>query len=258
VFTDLSVSLTFDIEKDWSPLLQTTLGIEMGLPKIMKLLEKYKIGCTFFITGEVAELFPDIVRQIAERHEVASHGYRHETFHEMTVHKKESIMQSKRVLEKATNQRVIGFRAPRFLVSGELYETLADLGFKYDSSLTYFRPQHIFMKVKLPEFRVQLPSALLNFPMGLQAFKAISKTSYFPVIFFHSWEAVDVRSLLKSPDLDSPTVKKYLRPDMWVNTGETFLKRLEMLIECLSGSGLRFITLRDALASPQIVARDSP
>lgn len=256
--TDLLVSLTFDIEKDCCPLLQTTLGIEVGLPKILRLLERYKINSTFFITGEVAELFPDVVRQIAKRHEVASHGYRHETFHKMTVHKKESIMQSKGVLEKTTNQRVIGFRAPRFLVSEELYGALADLGFKYDSSLTYFRPQHIFMKVKLPEFRVQLPSALLNFPMGLQVFKATCKTNSFPVIFFHSWEAVDVRLLLNSPDLDFSTLKKYVRPDMWVNTGEMFLKRLEMLIECLSGSGLHFITLRDALVSPQIVARDSP
>jgi peptidoglycan/xylan/chitin deacetylase (PgdA/CDA1 family) len=246
---DLPISLTFDIEKDCSPLLHTTFGIEVGLPKILRLLEKYKIDCTFFITGEVAELFPDIVRQIAKRHEVASHGYRHETLDKMTIYKKDSIKQSKRVLEKIINKRVIGFRAPRFLVSRELYETLVEMGFKYDSSLTYFTPQQILMKARLPEFRVQLPSALLNFPLGLQAFEAICRANSFPVIFFHSWEAVDVRALLNSADLDSPSVKKYLRPDMWVNTGEVFLKRLEILIECLLGSGLRFITLRDVIAN---------
>jgi peptidoglycan/xylan/chitin deacetylase (PgdA/CDA1 family) len=241
--------LTFDIEKDCCPLLHTTFGIEVGLPRILKLLEKYKTDCTFFITGEVAELFPDIVRQIAKRHEVASHGYRHETLDKMTIYKKDSIKQSKRVLEKTINKRVIGFRAPRFLVSRELYEALVEVGFKYDSSLTYFTPQQILMKAQLPEFRVQLPSALLNFPLGLQAFKAICRANSFPVIFFHSWEAVDVRALLNSADLDPPSVKKYLRPDMWVNTGKVFLERLEILIQCLLGSGLRFITLRDVVAN---------
>jgi peptidoglycan/xylan/chitin deacetylase (PgdA/CDA1 family) len=247
VIDDLAVSLTFDIEKDCSPLLHTTIGVEVGLPSILRLLEKYRIDCTFFITGEVAELFPDIVRQIAKRHEVGSHGYHHETLEKITIHKKDDIRRSKTLLEKITNQRVIGFRAPRFLVSNEMYDTLAEVGFKYDSSLTYFTPRHILMKARLPEFRVQLPSALLNFPMGLQAFKAICRANSFPVIFFHSWEAVDVRSLLNSPSLDSPPLRKYLRPDMWVNTGEMFLKRLEILIKCLLGLGLRFITLRDFL-----------
>ena len=245
--TDLPISLTFDIEKDCCPLLHTTFGIEVGLPKILKLLEKYKIDCTFFITGEVAELFPGIVRQIAKGHEVASHGYRHETLNKMTTYKKGSIKQSKMVLEKTINKRVIGFRAPRFLVSRELYEALVEVGFKYDSSLTFFTPQQILTKTIFPEFRVQLPSAILNFPMGLQVFKAICRANSFPVIFFHSWEAVDVRALLNTADLDLPSVKKYLRPDMWVNTGEVFLKRLEILIEYLLDSGLRFITLRDAL-----------
>lgn len=248
---DLPISLTFDIEKDCSPLLQSTLGIEVGLPNILKLLEKHGIESTFFITGEVAELFPHIVRQIAERHEVASHGYRHEPLDKMTIRKKDSIRQSKRMLEETINQKVIGFRAPRFLVSKELYEVLAEVDFKYDSSLTYFTPQHILTETKLPEFRVQLPSALLNFPAGLQTFKIMCRANSFPVMFFHSWEAVDVRSLLSSPDLDSPLVRKYFRPDMWVNTGEIFLRRLEILIEYLLGLGLRFITLRDVVAHSQ-------
>ena len=247
---DLLVALTFDIEKDCCPLLNTTLGIEVGLPKILNLLERYKIGCTFFVTGEVAELFPDAVRQVARRHEVSSHGYRHETFDKMTIHKKERIKQSKKVLEKTTDQKVIGFRAPRFLVSRELYEALMEIGFKYDSSITCFRPQHFMMKTGFPEFRVQLPSALLNFPTGLQVFKTICRVSSFPVIFFHCWEAVDVRSLLNSADIDSALVKRYFRLDMWINTGNIFLERLAMLVKDLLDSGFHFTTLRDVVAHP--------
>jgi len=248
VIIDLLVALTFDIEKDCCPLLNTTLGIEVGLPKILNMLEKYSIKCTFFVSGEVAELFPDAVGQIARRYEVSSHGYCHETFDKMTPHKRNIIKQSKEVLEKTAGQKVIGFRAPRFLVSRELFDALAEMGFKYDSSITCFRPEHFVMKTSFPEFRVQLPSALLNFPNGLQIFKAICRVSSFPVIFFHCWEAIDVRSLLNSTDIDLALAKKYLRPDLWLNTGNVFLKRLTILVRYLLDSGFHFTTLRDAVA----------
>jgi peptidoglycan/xylan/chitin deacetylase (PgdA/CDA1 family) len=247
VVIDLLVALTFDVEKDCCPFLNTTLGIEVGLPKILNLLEKYKIECTFFVTGEVAELFPDAVRQIARRHEISSHGYHHETFDKMTIYKKKMIKQSKKVLENTTNQKMIGFRAPRFLVSRELFEALAEMGFRYDSSITCFRPQHFMMKTELPEFPVQLPSALLNFPAGLQLFKTICRVSSFSVLFFHCWEAVDVRSLLNSADINSVLLKRLLRPDMWINTGNVFLERLATLVKYLSDSGFHFVTLRDLL-----------
>lgn len=247
---DLLVALTFDIEKDCCPLLNTTFGIEVGLPKILNLLEKHKIECTFFVTGEVAELFPDAVKQIARRHEVSSHGYRHETFDKMTIHKKDRIKQSKKVLETTTNQKVIGFRAPRFLVSRELYEALVEIGFKYDSSITCFRPQHFMMNTSFREFRVQLPSALLNFPTGLLAFKTMCRVSSFPVIFFHCWEAVDVRSLLNSADIDSALVKRHFRFDLWINTGNLFLERLATLLRYLLDFGFHFTTLRDVVACP--------
>lgn len=245
----MRVALTFDIEKDCCPLLGTTVGIEVGLPRILNLLERYDIDCTFFITGEVAELFPSVVRQIAGRHEISSHGYYHETFDKITTYKRAMIEQSKKVLEETVNQKVIGFRAPRFLVSRELFEALAEIGFEYDSSITCFRPQHFMMKTNFPEFRVQLPSAFLNFPNGLQMFKTICKVSSFPVMFFHCWEAVDVRSLLNSADIDSSLVKRYIRPDMWFNTGNVFLKRLTFLVRYLLDSGFHFTTLHDVASS---------
>lgn len=245
---NLFVALTFDVERDCCPFLKTTLGIEVGLPKILNLLERYDVRCTFFVTGEVADLFPDLIRQIAKRHEVSSHGYHHETFGRITAYKKSMIKKSKEVLEKTTNQKVIGFRAPRFIVSRELFETLADMGFRYDSSITCFRPPYFMMKTSFPEFRVQLPSALLNFPTGLQMFKTVCRVGSVPVIFFHCWEAVDVRSLLNSANINSVALKRYFRPDMWINTGDVFLRRLEVLVRCLLKFGFHFTALGDIVA----------
>jgi len=246
VIFDLLAALTFDIEKDCCPLLDTTAGIEEGLPRILNLLDRLDIRGTFFITGEVAELFPDVVRQVAKRHEVSSHGYHHEKFDKMTTHKRSLIRQSKEVLETITNQETIGFRAPKFLVSKALFQALAEAGFKYDSSITCFRPEHAMVKTNFPEFRVQLPSALLNFPAGLQMFKTMCRATAFPVMFFHCWEAIDVRSLLNSANVNLALAKRCFRPDMWINTGNFFLKRLEILMKHLLDSGFRFTTLRDA------------
>ena len=244
---NLPVALTFDIEKDCSPFLNTTRGIEVGLPKILRLLEKYDIECTFFITGDVADLFPHHVRQIAERHEVSSHGYIHETFEKMTLPKKKRIRKSKQVLERVSNQVVIGFRAPRFRTSKELYETLIEVGFKYDSSVACFTPNFLF-KTNFPEFRVQLPSALINFPKGVEIYSTMCRLITFPVLFFHCWEAVDTRSLLTSADVNS-AYSRGLRPDLWVNTGKVFLEKLEALIRRLLDSGLHFTTLHDVFVS---------
>lgn len=221
----------------------------MGLPKIIRLLEKYKIECTFFATGEIAESHPKTLKEIAEKHELACHSYFHETFDKMTAQKINRIEESRNVLRRTVNQEILGFRAPKFLVSKELYQALAHLGFRYDSSLTWFKPQHLKMTPPIQEFRVQLPSAFLNFPLGLRVFMRVLKASSFPVMCFHCWEAVDVRSLLNMPATNS-VYTRYFRPDMWVNTGDCFLGRLESLIVSLIKIGFHFVTLRDMVTTP--------
>lgn len=237
-------ALTFDLEKDCCPAFPTAIGMEVGLPKIISLLEKYKIECTFFATGEIAESYPKTLKEIAKKHELACHSYFHETFDKMTAQKTSRIEESRNLLQRTVNQEIIGFRAPKFLVSGELYQALTRLGFRYDSSLTWFKPQHLRMTPPIQEFRVQLPSAFLNFPLGPRVFMKILKDSSFPVMYFHCWEAVDMRSLLTISAANSVYIR-YFRPDMWVNTGDGFLGRLESLIRSLLKAGFHFVKLRD-------------
>ena len=46
--------------------------------KILSVLEKYDIKATFFIVGQNAEYYPDIVRRIAEEgHEIGNHTFSH-------------------------------------------------------------------------------------------------------------------------------------------------------------------------------------
>jgi len=243
----LRAALTFDIERDCPPIFETTVGLEKGLPKILEILDKHNITATFFTTGDVARLFPRVIKKIAEKHEIASHGYDHKRLDLVTNREETEIRQSKQLLETITGKKVLGFRAPRFLVCEELYQVLPKMSFKYDSSITYFRPSHFVIDPTLTEYRIQLPSGLLRFPGGLRLFETACKASSFPVLCFHSWEAIDMRLLLRSVNTNAALRNWCMRPDRWYNTGYPFLERLKSLVTSLRAQDFRFVTLKDAI-----------
>ena len=52
-------------------------GIKRGAPRIMSLLERYKLRATFTAAARSLELYPDLANQIVSGgHEVCSHGWR--------------------------------------------------------------------------------------------------------------------------------------------------------------------------------------
>ncbi len=70
--------------------------------KIIEILQKYNIKATFFLSGEVAEKYPELVRLIfTEGHQLANHGYYHRTINDLGaikyiegVHKVHSILEA--------------------------------------------------------------------------------------------------------------------------------------------------------------------
>ena len=51
---------------------------ENYLPRLLEILREHNMKATFFIDGEWAQKFPDLVRLLSEEgHELANHGYRH-------------------------------------------------------------------------------------------------------------------------------------------------------------------------------------
>lgn len=104
---------------------------------ILKTLKDRKIKATFFILGEVAQWYPDLVKAIAkDGHEIACHGMHHQ---DLTIIGKyrfaQELSESRQILEKLSGQKVMGFRAPNLVVTKWLTEVLIDQGFKYDSSI---------------------------------------------------------------------------------------------------------------------------
>ncbi len=112
---------------------------------ILDLLDGAGTKGTFFVLGWEAERRPELVMEIYNRgHEIASHGYSHQLVYEQSPEKfREETLKSKQILEDLIQEEVIGYRAASYSITEKslwALDILADLGFKYDSSI--FPVQH--------------------------------------------------------------------------------------------------------------------
>jgi peptidoglycan/xylan/chitin deacetylase (PgdA/CDA1 family) len=82
--------------------------------QILDILRKNHIHATFFICGENAVRYPDLVRRIrAEGHEIGNHTYSHPWLYMMDRHKiADEIDQTQDVLQRITGRRPRLFRPP--------------------------------------------------------------------------------------------------------------------------------------------------
>src|ERR687885_2804561 len=154
-------ALTIDLE-DWHQLVHRQLtgevvrptpGVVSATHRLLDMLDEVDVRATFFVLGNVAETYPELVREVVHRgHGSESHTYSHELIFRMKPAAfKADIERSLGQLQDLTGQPVLGFRAPEFSV-GHLqhwcFEILAELGFRYDSSV-----------FPLPRVRYGIPEA---------------------------------------------------------------------------------------------------
>jgi peptidoglycan/xylan/chitin deacetylase (PgdA/CDA1 family) len=110
--------------------------------QVLRLLRDQKTTITFFILGQVARWYPDLVREIHDHgHEIGSHGMYHV---DMTVLGPavfaEQLEESARILEGLTGIPPVGFRAPNLVYEPWATSVLERLGFVYDASVCASRP----------------------------------------------------------------------------------------------------------------------
>lgn len=110
------------------------------LPRLLDLYDKYNVRSTFFVLGSLAEIRPNIVKQIYARgQEVASHGYSHDYTKAYDVLSLEEqiaeLKLSKDILEQIIGDEVVSFRAPALRVNEYTPQALEATGYKYDSSV---------------------------------------------------------------------------------------------------------------------------
>ena len=123
--------------------------LNQGMPRLLDLYDKYGVKATFFYTGHVVKLYPQVVKMAYERgHEVGSHGLSHEVSKAFDVLPPEEqlshLKQSKQILEDIVGDEVVSFRAPAARVDKGFPEILHEAGFRVDSSVSSQRLDMMF------------------------------------------------------------------------------------------------------------------
>ncbi len=110
----------------------------VGTERILRLLDRFGIPATFFVTGHTADTYPDSVRAIAAAgHEIGHHGYLHENPAALASKEEERAVLERgfAALDRAAGVRPVGYRSPAWDNSPHTVELLLDAGFSYESSL---------------------------------------------------------------------------------------------------------------------------
>jgi peptidoglycan/xylan/chitin deacetylase (PgdA/CDA1 family) len=194
-FPDLEVSITIDAEQDCPPYLRSYRGFKDGIPLLLKLLREEGIRGTFFVTGEAARRFPDIVRTISsDGHEIGCHGDTHRRFSDMDVcSARDEINAATRTLRSF--YPVKSFRAPNLDFPSVHLPLLSDAGYALDSSQGRHKPECFFVnptKVHgLRRIPVSIAPSALRLPLPVRRF-LLGQLRAPAVLFFHPWEFVDM------------------------------------------------------------------
>jgi polysaccharide deacetylase family protein (PEP-CTERM system associated) len=158
------ILLTIDVEdwfqvenlKPWIPFSAWSsceLRVEKSIHTLLSLLDsmqncrsshldsaKDSSKATFFILGWIAKKLPHLIKEISRHgHEVASHGYNHNLYSDLSVGElKSELSDSKNRLEDITGSPVLGHRAPSFSINKKILEIISECGYLYDSSYNSF------------------------------------------------------------------------------------------------------------------------
>jgi hypothetical protein len=250
------ICLSFDLEEFDMPLEygqhipfdeQLSKANEGVLP-LLDVLHKYQITATFFITANYANHNKDIVKRIAQSHEVASHGLYHSSF------KVQDLLQSRIILAEISGQKVTGFRMARMAAVSNT--DVLNAGYTYNSSLNptyipgrynhFFEPRNIHTKEQLIIVPASV-SPIIRFPLFWLSFKNVKPIVYNWLcattlakdgvlnVYFHPHEFADISSYALPNYTKTPC-------------GKPLLDRLENFISYMKPLGT-FTTIEQHLAS---------
>jgi polysaccharide deacetylase family protein (PEP-CTERM system associated) len=223
-------ALSIDLEYWYSPeLLRNKVPridrdfIEEMTDPLLDLLSKNRTKATFFVLGEIAEKYPQLIKKIHEEgHEIASHSFSHRPLYEMERSEFESeIKKSIAVLERITNERPLGFRAPTFSLDNSTrwaLDVLVEYGFKYDSSIFPLKTRLYGVKnCPLDIYRPRLDNITQNDPKGkiiefpMTVYEKIVRIPVSGGFYFRFIPYMIFKSLLKNINKTRPGII-YLHP----------------------------------------------
>ncbi len=110
-------------------------GVEK-LSNILNIFKKHKVNATLFVTGEILQKYPGLVKKWSRDYEIACHNYSHETLDNLEIVEREKQIKNFNMLyKKILARKPKGFRAPRNIIDNEQFPILEAYDFLYDSSV---------------------------------------------------------------------------------------------------------------------------
>jgi len=143
----VSLSFDFDSEPVWlgyqkqqspSYMSRGEYGARAGMPRILALLDKYKIPATFFVPATSMVLHPEVVDDIKKRpqHEFGFHSYVHENPLELSEKEERDVYdKAMKIFVERVGKRPVGFRSAAWDLTPATIRLVKEMGFLYDSSM---------------------------------------------------------------------------------------------------------------------------
>lgn len=235
------VVIAVDVEQDIVPYLKTYRGITEGLPEILQILNKYKIKATFFVTGNVASKYPDIIREIAQSgHEIGSHSLMHEDFWEINCSEmEESVKETEAILENIIKNEIMSFRTPYQHTNIELVRILEREGYCLEASFDGTAYPHFIDNtnvMRLTSNPLFYPS--ISYPRSwIDVYEeTIANQEKIEqkiiIVNLHSWEIIDL------PDVVG--LEEYVKP-----SGKYTYENFIQLLDYLKNKNVEFVTAKE-------------
>ena len=164
-----AVALSFDSDHETltlrageaSPgrLSQGEYGARVGVPRILRLLDRYAVPATFFVPAVTAMLYPDEQRAVAGAgHEIGIHSWIHERNAELPPEDERDLqMRAADKLEEIVGSRPVGIRTPSWDFSAHTLAITREMGLTYDSSMMADDDPYELLEDGEPTSVVELP-----------------------------------------------------------------------------------------------------
>ena len=244
--------LSFDVEEFDTPLeygkkldLERQFEVSLaGLKNVLEVLEKHQATATFFTTANFTNRYPELLKEMSSKYEVASHGFYHSSF------EVKDLLDSRLAIEKVIGQKVHGYRMARMMPVDD--DEIKNAGYVYNASLhpTFIpgrynnldKPRTWFMKSEV----LQIPAAVTprlrfplfwlsfkNFPLSVikSASRSVMKKDGYVNLYFHPWEFTD------TTDKDTFGLPFYVS-----DKGRKMLSKLDRYMSWAKQKDFRFAT----------------
>ena len=164
-----AVALSFDSDHETltlrageaSPgrLSQGEYGARVGVPRTLKLLDRYAVPATFFVPAVTAMLYPDEQRAVVGGgHEIGIHSWIHERNATLPPEDERDLqMRAADKLEEIAGSRPVGIRTPSWDFSAHTLAITREMGLLYDSSLMADDDPYELLEDNEPTGVVELP-----------------------------------------------------------------------------------------------------